>query len=79
MKFKSLDDAQMCYGKSALIAISNLKQILAYSRFGCQPVYICEKEDRPEHLTCWYLKPETAYAKKKWEETRPIKTEYGTK
>lgn len=74
MKFKSLGDAMTCYGNHSLVAISNLKQILAYSRFGCQPVYICEKDNQPGHLTCWYLKSETIYAKRKWDETRPVKT-----
>lgn len=78
VKFKTLDDAVACYGKENLIPITNIKQICAYSRCGCQPKFVWEKEDGSGHLTCWYLKVETLYAQAKWAANRPQhKTEKG--
>lgn len=54
--------------------IDFLKQLLFYAKCGCQPKFIWEKEGCPGKITGWFLKSETIYAKRKWDETRPDKT-----
>lgn len=74
LKFNTLDEAINCYGRENLIPITSIKQICVFSRFGCQPKFVWEKEDGSGRLTCWYLKSETQFAKRKWDENRPVKT-----
>lgn len=66
----SLEEKINEYGKENLIPISFIKQILFYAKCGCQPVFIWEKENQKGRIICWYLKQDTIYAKKKWDETK---------
>ena len=75
LRFDTLEEAFSCYGEKNLVPIDTLPQILMYARLGCQPVHICESEkpDKKGKIVCWYLKPETRYAYKKWKQNRPQK------
>ena len=73
MKFSSLDEAKKCYGEDNLIPISQLKQLIFYAKVGCQPKFIWESEKEDGKIVGWYLKTETSYAMKKWQENRPNK------
>lgn len=64
--FKSLDEAIDCYGRENLVAIDCIKQIIFYTRHGCQPKFVWEKETKPGQITAWFLKNETNYVYKKW-------------
>lgn len=77
MKFNTLEEAICCYGRDNLIPISQIKQICFFAKCGCQPKFVWEKEDGSGHLTCWYLKSETQYAKGKWAALRPAPTHNG--
>lgn len=70
---KTLQDAFECYGKENLVPISFIKQQIFYVKLGVQPVFMWEKEDEPNKIVAWFLKSETHYAKKQWDETRPPK------
>lgn len=61
------------YGKENLIPIDFIKQQLFYAKYGCQPVFIWEKENQKGKITCWYLKKDTKTAKKEWDKTKPCK------
>lgn len=71
IQFNNLDEAIECYGRENLIAISNLSQIIFYTRYGAQPKFIWESEDKPGKITAWFHKDETHYIFKKWMETKP--------
>lgn len=75
IKFRTLEEATSCYGRENLVAIDFIKQQLFYAKCGCQPKFIWEKEGSDNRITAWYLKTETTYARRKWEETRPVKKE----
>lgn len=64
--FESLEEVIECYGRENLVAIDNIKQIIFYTKHGCQPKFIFENELKPGRLTCWYLKNETNYVYNKW-------------
>lgn len=64
--FQSLEEAIDCYGRENLIAIDCIKQIIFYTRHGCQPKFVWEKETKPGQITAWFLKNETNYVYKKW-------------
>lgn len=75
LKLKTLQDAYDCYGQENLVGIDRLKQALFYIKKGVQPVftYPSELEDRQGHATFWFLKSETQYVFKQWQENRPNK------
>ena len=66
IKFDSLDEAIECYGRSNLVAIDNIKQIIFYTSHGCQPRFVYENEVKPGKISAWFLKDETNYIYKKW-------------
>lgn len=66
IEFSSLDECIDCYGRGNLVAIDNIKQILFYTRHGCQPKFVCENEVKPGKICAWFLKSESAYIYKKW-------------
>lgn len=69
--FESLDEAISCYGRSNLIPIDNLKQIIFYVKNGCQPRFVWEKESESGKITAWFLKQETNFVYKKWLNSKP--------
>lgn len=73
IEFSTLEEAFDCYGRENLVPIDLIKQQIFYAVHGCQPKFIWHKENDPNKLTCWYLKSETAYVYKKWQENRPCK------
>lgn len=73
IQFETLEDAIACYGRENLIAIDFLKQVIFYVSHGCQPKFVWEKESSPGRVTFWFLKSETSYVYKKWQETNPKK------
>lgn len=75
LKLKTLQDAYDCYGKENLIPIGKLKQAMFYITKGVQPVftYPSEMEGKEDRATFWFLKSETQWVFKKWQENRPIK------
>lgn len=66
IQFESLEEAIECYGRENLVPIDNLKQIIFYTRYGCQPKFVWENEYKDGRLTAWFLKSETTYLYKKW-------------
>lgn len=68
---KTLDEAKECYGEENLIPITFIKQVIFYSKLGVQPVLCWAKEDDDNRIAYWYLKSETQFAKRKWDETKP--------
>lgn len=71
IEFTSLDEAIECYGRENLIPIDNLKQIIFYTRNGCQPKFVCENELKPGKISAWFLKSETNFIYKKWMKNKP--------
>lgn len=65
---KTLQDAIKVYGKSNLIKICNIKQIVKYASLGCQPILIDEGFDGK--LIAYYNKPETENAWNYWKNNR---------
>lgn len=66
IQFSSLEEVFECYGRSNLIPIDNLEQIIFYTSHGCQPKFIYENEIKPGKLSCWFQKDETSFVYKKW-------------
>ena len=73
--FESLNEAINCYGRENLIPIDNIKQCIFYTKHGCQPRFVWEKEGNPGKMTCWFLKAETGFVYKKWLESNPKKND----
>lgn len=73
--FKNLEECIECYGRENLIPIDCLRQIIFYTRNGCQPKFVFENEIKPGKITAWFLKNETNYIYKKWCETSPKRAE----
>lgn len=73
LKLKTLQDAFDCYGEDKLIPIGKLKQALFYIKKGVQPVFMypSEIENKQDRATFWFLKSETQWVFKKWQESRP--------
>jgi len=71
LSFETLEEAIACYGRENLIAIDSIKQIIFYTRCGCQPKFVFENELKPGKLTAWFLKSETNYVYRKWQESAP--------
>jgi hypothetical protein len=75
VKFNSLSDCFSCYGRNNLVPIDNLKQIIFYTKNGCQPKFIWENENKDGKITCWYLKGETNDIYNKWQNSKPRKNQ----
>ena len=73
INFKSLEEVIGCYGRDNIIAIDCIKQVIFYTKYGCQPKFICENEVKQGKITCWFLKSETTYVYQRWLENRPSK------
>jgi len=73
INFKSLEEVIECYGRDNIIAIDCIKQVIFYTKYGCQPKFICENEVKQGKITCWFLKSETTYVYQRWLENRPSK------
>ena len=73
IKFNSIEEVYECYGRDNLVFIDNLSQIIAYTKEGCQPKWICENELKPGRITCLFSKDETQWVYKKWQESHPRK------
>lgn len=71
ISFNNLEEVFDCYGRENLIAIDNIKQIIAYAKYGCQPKFVWENEKKSGKITCWFLKSETYYVYSKWMSDRP--------
>lgn len=74
MDFTSLEEVFECYGRENLVPIDCIKQILFYTKHGCQPRFVWENENSAGKLTCWYLKSETNFVYRKWVDSYPKKT-----
>ena len=68
LQFKSLEDVFDCYGRENLIAIDYLPQIIFYTTKGVQPKFVIENETKPGRVSCWFLKSESAFIYKQWQE-----------
>lgn len=73
IEFKSLDDCIKCYGRENLIAIDTLPQIIFYTARGVQPKYVTENQVKQGKISCWFLKNETSFIYKLWQESHPKK------
>ena len=73
INFKSLEEVIECYGRYNIFAIDCIKQVIFYTKYGCQPKFICENEVKQGKITCWFLKSETTYVYQRWLENRPSK------
>lgn len=73
LQFQSLDECIEVYGRENLIAIDVLSQIIFYVSKGVQPKYVSENQLKPGRITCWFLKAESAYAYKMWQDSNPKK------
>ncbi len=73
IEFSTLEEAINCYGRKNLIPIDNIKQCIFYTKHGCQPRFVWEKETEPGKMTCWFLKAETGFVYQKWLDNRPVK------
>lgn len=69
--FETLEEAFECYGRNNLIPIDNIKQIIFYTKHGCQPRFVWEKENESGKITAWFLRDETSYVYRKWMENNP--------
>ena len=74
LQFENLEELFECYGRGNLVAIDNLKQIIFYTSKGCQPKAVFPHEQKPDKITCWFLKSETNHVYKKWMDNAPKKT-----
>lgn len=71
IKFDTLEDVFECYGRENLVAIDNIKQIIFYTQYGCQPKYVGENEVKQGKISCWFLKKETNFVYKQWLDRKP--------
>ena len=70
--FTTLEEAIECYGRENLIPIDNLKQIIFYTKNGCQPKFIYENELKAGKISAWFLKGETNFVYKKWLNSKTV-------
>lgn len=69
--FKSLEDVYDCYGKSNIVPITNIKQIIFYtSKYRIQPKWITQSDRNEGHLVCYFHKGETKDAYEVWMKNR---------
>lgn len=71
--FGSLEECIDCYGRENLVAIDTLPQIIFYTSHGVQPKFVSENQVKQGRISCWFLKNETAYVYKLWQESHPKK------
>lgn len=71
IQFTTLDEVFDCYGRENLVAIDNIKQLIFYTSHGCQPKFVFENEVKPGRISGWFLKSETNYVYKKWQDSQP--------
>ena len=71
INFNTLEEAIECYGRENLVAIDCIRQIIFYTKHGCQPKYVAESQNNSGKLTCWFLKQETKYVYSKWMQNAP--------
>lgn len=64
IRCKTLEDVKQVYGEDNLIKIVNIKQIVAYAKMQCQPVWI--NEGHNGKLVAYYVKSETDMAWNYW-------------
>ena len=74
IKFNSLEDAFDCYGRENLVPLSNIRQVIEYTKYGCQPKFVYENELKPGMVTFWFLRAETEYLYKLWTKNNPKKS-----
>lgn len=73
IKFYSLDEAKSVYGENSLVPISSIKQIIFYTRHGCQPKFVWESEKEKGKIVAWFHKKESELIYKRWCENKPEK------
>ncbi len=73
IQFRSLDDCIECYGRENLIAIDTLPQIIFYTSKGVQPKFVSENQTKQGKISCWFLKSETSFIYKLWQDSNPKK------
>lgn len=71
IKFYSLEEAKSVYGEYSLVPISSIKQIIFYTRHGCQPKFVWESEKEEGKIVAWFHKKESELIYKRWQKTRP--------
>lgn len=71
IKFYSLEEAKEVYGESNLVPISQLKQIIFYTKYGCQPKFIWESEKEEGRIVAWFHRKETQLVYERWMTNRP--------
>ena len=72
MNFKTPNDVIDYYGKTNIIALINLRQILTYANWNVQPKFIYESEF-DKKLVAYYLQSETTEVWKRWLSNKPQK------
>ena len=73
IQFRSLDDCIECYGRENLVAIDTLPQIIFYTSKGVQPKFVSENQTKQGKISCWFLKNETSFVYKLWQESNQKK------
>lgn len=68
--FDTLQECIEQYGRSNLVAIDNLSQLIFYTRRGYQPKFVFENELKPGKITAWFLKSETSQVYRDWMRSR---------
>lgn len=69
--FSNFQEVAECYGDKNLVPITNIKQILFYSKCGVQPKWIDESIENEGKIVAYYLKLESQFAFKKWMANSP--------
>lgn len=68
LKCETLTDVIKVYGKENIVKLVNLKQIVAYAKMKCQPVWIDEGYNGK--LVAYYFVPETKMAWEYWKNNK---------
>lgn len=71
IQFYTLEEAKEVYGESNLVPISQIKQIIFYTKFGCQPKFIWESEKEEGRIVAWFHRKETQLVYERWMSNRP--------
>ncbi len=74
INFKSLEEVIECYGRDNIVAIDTLPQIIFYTSKGVQPKFVAENQTKQGKISCWFLKSETSFVYKLWQDSNPKKT-----
>lgn len=70
-KFETIEEVKHYLGSENLVAITNLKQIIFYCKLNIQPQWIDESIENEGRIVAYYLKSESQFAFKKWQDNRP--------